>query len=75
MDIQGVSESFDNFGFRIYLVLYAFPECMDDKDSAIPENKNKKLGSVTSVLYVSYLETVQAYKDYLLINLILYLRS
>lgn len=41
MDVQRVSESFDNFGFRIPLVLCTFPKFMDDKNSAILENKNK----------------------------------
>lgn len=52
MDIQGVSESFKIFGFEISLVLFTFPEFMEDKDSAVPGDKNKKLCSMTSVLYL-----------------------
>lgn len=52
MDIQEVSESFKFFGFEISLVLFTFPEFMEDEDSAIPGDKNKKLCSMTSVLYL-----------------------
>ena len=52
MDIQEVSESFKFFGFEISLVLFTFPEFMEDKDSAIPGDKNKKLCSMTNVLYL-----------------------
>lgn len=50
-DVEEVSENFDNFGFRIPLVLCTFPEFMD-KNSAILGKKNKKLLLVTSVLYL-----------------------
>lgn len=53
MDVQEVSENFDNFGFRIPLVLCTFPEFMD-KNSAILGNKNKKLHLVTNVLYLLF---------------------
>lgn len=52
MDVQGVSENFKNFGFRIQLVLCTSPEFMDDKYSAILGDKNKELCSVASVLYL-----------------------
>lgn len=52
MDIQGVSESFKFFGFEISLVLFTFPEFMEDKDSVVSGDKNKRLCSMTSVLYL-----------------------
>ena len=52
MDIQGVCEGFKFFGFEISLVLFTFPEFMEDKDSVIPGDKNKRLCSMTSVLYL-----------------------